>query len=57
MLHGRDRATVTDTLAGIMLRHSLHAVPHAVLFSRQRFKQQGARRFAGAARRPDHAIA
>jgi hypothetical protein len=29
----------------VMARTGLHAVPHAVLFSRQRFKQQGARRF------------
>jgi len=57
MLHGRDRATVTDTLADIMLRQGLHAVPHAVLFSRQRFKQQGARRFAADTRRPEHAHA
>ncbi|MFO1220651.1 MAG: Lrp/AsnC family transcriptional regulator [Burkholderiaceae bacterium] len=58
MLHGRDRAVVTDTLAALMQRTGLHAMPHAVLFSRQRFKQRGARRFAAAAaRRPDHAHA
>ena len=52
MMHGRDRALVTDGLAGVMARTGLHAVPHAVLFSRQRFKQQGARRFATAERAP-----
>lgn len=57
MLHGRDRATVTDALAGILLRTGLHALPHAVLFSRQRFKQQGARRFAADVRKADHAAA
>lgn len=57
MVHGRDRASVTDVLARVITRHSLHGAPHAVLFSRQRFKQTGARRFRAAVGESDHAIA
>ncbi len=57
MMHGRDRATVTDGLAAVIARTGLHAVPHAVLFSRQRFKQQGARRFGAVERSPSLAYA
>lgn len=57
MVHGRDRASVTDVLARVITRHGLHGVPHAVLFSRQRFKQTGARRFRAAAEEVDHALA
>ena len=57
MMHGRDRARVTDGLAAVMARTGLNAMPHAVLFSRQRFKQQGARRFAERAGSLAHAEA
>jgi DNA-binding Lrp family transcriptional regulator len=59
MVHGRDRASVTDVLARVIARHDLHGVPHAVLFSKRRFKQTGARRFRGAAAEPEveHAAA
>lgn len=39
MIHGRDRATVEAAFADILRRHALEAVPHAMLFSRRRFKQ------------------
>lgn len=45
MVHGRDRATVTDVLADVIARHGLHGSDHRVLFSRRRFKQTGAWRF------------
>ena len=57
MVHGRDRASVTDVLARVIARHHLHGVPHAVLFSRQRFKQTGARRFRAAVAEADHVLA
>jgi len=43
MIHGRDRSTVlshVDTLRAIC---GLGELPHEILFSRQRFKQTGAR--------------
>lgn len=55
MVHGRDRATVTDVLAGVMARHGLHACKHGVLFSLRRFKQAGARRFRAPDREAHHA--
>ena len=45
MVHGRDRAAVHEVLDRVIARSGLAAYPHAVLFSRQRFKQTGARRF------------
>lgn len=45
MVHGRDREAVQQVLAGLIPRCGLDTHPHAVLFSRQRFKQTGARRF------------
>ncbi|MBU3724684.1 MAG: Lrp/AsnC family transcriptional regulator [Burkholderiaceae bacterium] len=45
MVHGRDRATVCNTITDLIQRCGLQAYPHAVLFSLQRFKQQGAMRF------------
>jgi siroheme decarboxylase len=59
MMHGRDRDVVRDGLAAVMARTGLQDVPHAVLFSRRRFKQQGARRFAAVepARSPAYADA
>jgi DNA-binding Lrp family transcriptional regulator len=45
MVHGRDRDAVRDVLARVIPRCGLAHHPHAVLFSRRRFKQTGARRF------------
>lgn len=60
MAHGRDRADVTDVLAGMIERHDLHGVDHQVLFSRRRFKQTGARRFrvepGAPLQEPEHAL-
>ncbi len=63
MVHGRDRAAVREVLARVIPRCGLDRHPHEVLFSRQRFKQTGARRFrdlpsAGAAAgETTHAVA
>lgn len=43
MVHGHDRAEVTDTLAALVRKHALQALPHAVLFRRHEYKQTGAR--------------
>ncbi|MBL0151870.1 MAG: Lrp/AsnC family transcriptional regulator [Ideonella sp.] len=48
MVHGRDRSSVRQLLDELILRCSLDAHPRAVLFSRRRFKQTGARRFRAA---------
>lgn len=45
MVHGRSRAAVQAALADLVPRCGLAGRPQAVLFSRQRFKQEGARRF------------
>ena len=45
MVHGRDRASVRAVLDDIIPRSGLEEHPRAVLFSRRRFKQVGARRF------------
>jgi DNA-binding Lrp family transcriptional regulator len=70
MVHGRDRAAVREVLDRVIARCGLAVYPSTVLFSRQRFKQTGARRFreapalaAGAAqphpvhRESQHAVA
>ena len=43
MIHGRDRGAVTARLAALSASHHLDRFAHAVLFSRQAFKQRGAR--------------
>ncbi len=43
MLHGRDRADVLSEVERLAAALSLAGVPRAVLFSRRRFKQRGAR--------------
>lgn len=43
MVHGRERAQVEQQIAELRTRFALQDYPHAVLFSRERFKQQGAR--------------
>lgn len=45
MIHGRERAEVVGQIKSMRYRLGLVEFPHAVLFSRQRFKQQGARYF------------
>lgn len=50
MIHGHDRAAVLAELAAIVERHGLGELPHRPLFSRQRFKQRGARYIEGGAR-------
>ena len=42
MIHGRARSEVEAEIAALRQRHGLLANAHAVLFSRTRFKQQGA---------------
>lgn len=49
MVHGRERAEVAATLAAAAARAGLGGRPHAVLFSRRRFKQTGARAARGEA--------
>lgn len=48
MVHGRSRDSVRQLLAEIVPRCGLGACEQAVLFSRRRFKQIGARRFRAA---------
>ena len=43
MIHGRDRATVERLVERAMEAVGLAAAPRAILFSRRRFKQRGAR--------------
>lgn len=42
MIHARDRATALAQVNEIIAQCGLRNVPHAVLFSRRRFKQRGA---------------
>lgn len=43
MVHGRERAQVEQQITELRTRFALQDYPHAVLFSRERFKQTGAR--------------
>ena len=43
MIHGRERAEVTEYVARLRERHGLLHLPHEVLFSSRCFKQTGAR--------------
>ena len=52
MVHGRDRSAVRGVIAGAMAGAGLADHDHAVLFSRCRFKQQGARYFRAADSQP-----
>ena len=45
MVHGRDRAAVLAVIARVTALNGLAQVPRETLFSRQRFKQTGPRRF------------
>lgn len=42
MIHGKDRDAVLLHIEELMQRCGLQEVPHAVLFSKRRFKQRGA---------------
>jgi DNA-binding Lrp family transcriptional regulator len=42
MIHGKDRDAVLLHIQELMQRCGLQEVPHAVLFSKRRFKQRGA---------------
>lgn len=46
MIHGRDRAAVTEQVAFIVNECGLQGIDHEILFSRRCFKQRGARRAA-----------
>ncbi|MBP8022941.1 MAG: Lrp/AsnC family transcriptional regulator, partial [Azonexus sp.] len=43
MIHGQCRSAVEAAITALRARHALHDTAHAVLFSRQCFKQTGAR--------------
>ncbi|MNT23537.1 hypothetical protein D3C72_1589580 [compost metagenome] len=43
MIHGQDREEVQERIARIRAICGLEDLPYAVLFSRKRFKQRGAR--------------
>ena len=42
MIHGRSRESVLDHVDELVQRCGIGDIPHAVLFSRRRFKQRGA---------------
>lgn len=48
MIHGRDRGEVERRIRTLLDAAGLASMPHAVLFSRKRYKQRGAR-YGGAA--------
>ncbi len=52
MIHGRNREEVLAHLEWMIGHCGLAALPHAVLFSRRRFKQRGARYFRDAPLEP-----
>ncbi len=56
MVHGRDREAVRSMIESAMMGSGLEGYDHAVLFSRRRFKQIGARRFRDLPE-PQHAVA
>lgn len=57
MVHGRERGTVQAAIRTAMAGAGLLERPHAVLFSRRRFKQVGARYFRALPMGAEHAIA
>ena len=42
MIHGQDRGVVVAEVERLVEQYSLHDIPRALLFSKQRFKQRGA---------------
>ncbi len=57
MIHGRDRATVEGLVEQATVEAGLTGRPRAILFSRRRFKQRGARYGRGRKSRPQQALA
>ncbi|WKB55935.1 siroheme decarboxylase subunit beta [Eleftheria terrae] len=57
MVHGRERQAVRQLIAGAARAAGLQQHPHEVLFSRRRFKQQGASYFRTPATEAIHADA
>ena len=51
MVHGRQRSNVEAVVHQFLNAQGIRTEPHAILFSRRRFKQTGARRFVDAAHR------
>lgn len=49
MIHGQRRDEVEQRVAGLCNAHGLAGLPHALLFSRRRFKQTGARYLSASA--------
>jgi len=43
MIHGQDRRSVEKKISALRRTTGIHELPYCVLFSRQRFKQRGAR--------------
>jgi hypothetical protein len=56
MVHGRDREAVRDALDGAVRRAGLSDCARETLFSRRRFKQEGARRFRDLNSQVSHAL-
>ena len=56
MVHGRARDHVLAALDGVIQRAGLDGCARATLFSRQRFKQEGARRFRDLHAQVSHAL-
>lgn len=56
MIHGRDRATVEGLVDRATVEAGLSGCPRAILFSRRRFKQRGAR-YGRREPRPQEAMA
>ena len=55
MVHGRERGAVLAALDGVIARAGLAGRARATLFSRRRFKQEGARRFRDLCPQVSHA--
>ena len=45
MIHGKSRDNVLQHLESMLDKHDWHHIPHAVLFSKRRFKQRAANYF------------
>jgi len=56
MVHGRERAAVCAALDALVARAALGGCARETLFSRRRFKQEGARRFRELHRDASHAL-
>jgi len=56
MVHGRDRDRVRATIDAVVQRAGLSHAPRETLFSRRRFKQEGARRFRDLHLQESHAL-